>query len=271
MELTGAISIKDKLQKGVPEAIDTLRRANIKLWILTGDKRETAVSIGHSCRLLLSHPIMISLDESNFRLHLADVTEKVSKGQILSFSIVVEGSALSSFEYDGLSVDNFFRLVILADTVICCRASPKQKAFLVKTIRRYSRNTTTLAIGDGANDIGMIQEANVGIGIADKEGLQAARVSDYLIAEFRFLVKLLLVYGRWNYIRICKFTLATFWKEVVFYTTQTLYQRPNGYTGASLYEPWDLGLGCSSWSTHEGSLGFYASCLSRALCDRPAA
>ncbi|KAJ5206547.1 hypothetical protein N7491_002837 [Penicillium cf. griseofulvum] len=242
MELTGAIAIEDKLQKGVPEAIDTLRRANIKLWMLTGDKRETAVSIGHSCRLLLSHSIVISLDESNFRLRLADVTEKISKGQILSFSIVVEGSALSAFEYDGLSVDSFFRLAILADTVICCRASPKQKAFLVKTIRRYSRNATTLAIGDGANDIGMIQEANVGIGIAGKEGLQATRVSDYSIAEFRFLVKLLLVHGRWNYIRICKFTLATFWKEVVFYTTQAFYQRSNGYTGTSLYEPWGLSM-----------------------------
>ncbi|KAJ5514108.1 phospholipid-transporting ATPase [Penicillium fimorum] len=242
MELTGAIAIEDKLQKGVPEAVDTLRRANIKLWMLTGDKRETAVSIGHSCRLLLSRSIVISLDESNFRLHLADVTEKISKGQISSFSIVVEGSALSAFEHDGLSVNSFFKLAILADTVICCRASPKQKAFLVKTIHRYSRNATTLAIGDGANDIGMIQEANIGIGIAGKEGLQAARVSDYSIAEFRFLVKLLLVHGRWNYIRICKFTLATFWKEVVFYTTQAFYQRSNGYTGTSLYEPWGLSM-----------------------------
>lgn len=77
----------------------------------------------------------------------------------------------------------------------------------------------TLAIGDGANDIAMIQEAHVGIGITGREGLQAARTSDYSIAQFRFLTKLLLVHGRWNYIRTCKYTLSTFWKEACFFLT----------------------------------------------------
>jgi len=100
----------------------------------------------------------------------------------------------------------------------------------------------TLAIGDGANDIAMIQEAHVGIGIAGKEGMQAARTSDYSIGQFRFLVKLLLVHGRWNYVRICKYTLGTFWKEMIFYLVQATYQRWNGYTGTSLYEPWSLSM-----------------------------
>lgn len=95
---------------------------------------------------------------------------------------------------------------------------------------------------DGANDIAMIQEAHVGIGITGKEGLQAARTSDYSIAQFRFLTKLLLVHGRWNYIRTCKYTLGTFWKEMLFYLTQALYQRYAGYTGTSLYESWSLSL-----------------------------
>jgi phospholipid-translocating ATPase len=88
----------------------------------------------------------------------------------------------------------------------------------------------------------MIQEAHVGIGITGKEGLQAARISDYSIAQFRFLLKLLLVHGRWNYMRACKYTLGTFWKEMLFYLTQALYQRWNGYTGTSLYEPWSLSM-----------------------------
>ncbi len=95
---------------------------------------------------------------------------------------------------------------------------------------------------DGANDIAMIQEAHVGIGITGREGLQAARTSDYSIAQFRFLTKLLLVHGRWNYIRTCKYTLGTFWKEMLFYLTQALYQRYAGYTGTSLYESWSLSL-----------------------------
>jgi phospholipid-translocating ATPase len=86
---------------------------------------------------------------------------------------------------------------------------------LVKSIRKRVKKSITLAIGDGANDIAMIQEAHVGIGITGKEGLQAARTSDYSIAQFRFLVKLLLVHGRWNYVRTCKYTVGTFWKEMV--------------------------------------------------------
>ena len=126
--------------------------------------------------------------------------------------------------------------------MVCCRASPAQKASLVSAIRHKVKNAITLAIGDGANDIAMIQEAHVGIGITGKEGLQAARTSDYSIAQFRFLTKLLLVHGRWNYIRTCKYTLGTFWKEMLFYLTQALYQRFAGYTGTSLYESWSLSM-----------------------------
>ena len=112
----------------------------------------------------------------------------------------------------------------------------------MKTIRHRIKGSVTLAIGDGANDIAMIQEAHVGIGITGKEGLQAARSSDYSIAQFRFLLKLLLVHGRWNYNRVCKYTLGTFWKEMMFYLTQALYQRYAGYTGTSLYESWSLSM-----------------------------
>lgn len=83
-------------------------------------------------------------------------------------------------------------------------------------------------------------EQHVGIGICGKEGLQASRVADYSIAQFRFLQRLLLVHGRWNYVRTAKFVLLTFWKESFFYLMQAVYQRYNGYTGTSLYEMWSL-------------------------------
>ncbi|EER37380.1 P-type ATPase [Histoplasma capsulatum H143] len=221
LELAGATAIEDKLQKGVPEAIDKLRRANIKLWMLTGDKRETAINIGHS---------------------YLETTSEIERGACAHSVVVVDGQTLSTIEGDAPLQERFFDLAILADSVICCRANPKQKAFLVRSIRKRVNKSITLAIGDGANDIAMIQEAHVGIGITGKEGLQAARISDYSIAQFRFLLKLLLVHGRWNYIRVCKYTLGTFWKETVFYLTQALYQRWNGYTGTSLYESWSLSM-----------------------------
>ncbi|CEL05387.1 Putative Phospholipid-transporting ATPase [Aspergillus calidoustus] len=244
LELTGATAIEDKLQKGVPEAIDKLRRANIKLWMLTGDKRETAINVGHSCRLVKDYSTLVILDQElgNVEQSIAKLTTDITNKTVAHSVVVVDGQTLSMIEGDQNLRAHFFRLTILVDSVICCRASPKQKAFLVKSIRRQVKDSVTLAIGDGANDIAMIQEAHVGIGITGKEGLQAARISDYSIAQFRFLLKLLLVHGRWNYMRACKYTLGTFWKEILFYLTQALYQRWNGYTGTSLYEPWSLSM-----------------------------
>ncbi|KAJ5485290.1 phospholipid-transporting ATPase DNF3 [Penicillium diatomitis] len=244
LELTGATAIEDKLQKGVPEAIDKLRRANIKLWMLTGDKRETAINVGHACRLVKDYSTLTILDQENGDVQekIVDLTSDLIHNKVAHSVVVVDGQTLSEIETDQVVRDQFFQLAIRVDSVICCRASPKQKAFLVKSIRTHVNDSITLAIGDGANDIAMIQEAHVGIGITGKEGLQAARISDYSIAQFRFLVKLLLVHGRWNYVRVCKYTLGTFWKEMLFYLTQALYQRWNGYTGTSLYEPWSLSM-----------------------------
>ncbi|KAI4742762.1 phospholipid-translocating P-type ATPase [Aureobasidium sp. EXF-12298] len=244
LDLGGATAIEDKLQKGVPEAIDKLRRANIKMWMLTGDKRETAINIGHSCRLIKDYSAVTILDHETGRVEqrIATTILDINNNKVAHSVVVIDGQTLALIEEDEYLNKLFFELAVLADSVICCRASPSQKAGLVSAVRRKVKNSITLAIGDGANDIAMIQEAHVGIGITGKEGLQAARTSDYSIAQFRFLVKLLLVHGHWNYIRICKYTVGTFWKEFMFYLTQALYQRWTGYTGTSLYESWSLSM-----------------------------
>lgn len=243
-ELAGATAIEDKLQKGVPETIDRLRRAKIKLWMLTGDKLQTAVNIGHSCRLIKDYSSVTILDRSagDIQHRMAAATLELTSGCVAHSVVVIDGQTLALVESDEIIRKLFIDLAILVDSVICCRASPSQKAYLVRVIRRKVKHAVTLAIGDGANDIAMIQEAHVGIGITGREGLQAARTSDYSIAQFRFLLKLLLVHGRWNYIRTCKYTLGTFWKEMLFYLTQALYQRYVGYTGTSLYESWSLSM-----------------------------
>ncbi|KAK5118921.1 hypothetical protein LTR62_000132 [Meristemomyces frigidus] len=244
LELGGATAIEDKLQKGVPETIDRLRRANIHTWMLTGDKRETAINIGHSCRLIKDYSSITVLDTEagDVEQRVASSILSVQSGTVAHSVIVVDGQTLSTIEADKALHVLFLDLAILADSVICCRASPSQKASLVHSIRKRVIHSVTLAIGDGANDIAMIQEAHVGIGITGKEGLQAARVSDYSIAQFRFLTKLLLVHGRWNYIRTCKYIVCTFYKEMLFYLTQALFQHQVGYTGTSLYESWSLSM-----------------------------
>ncbi|KAH8722454.1 hypothetical protein GQ44DRAFT_622463 [Phaeosphaeriaceae sp. PMI808] len=244
LELCAATAIEDKLQQGVPEAIDKLRRAKIKMWMLTGDKRETAINIGYSCRLIKDFSSVTVLDHETGEVEqsIGAAILAINSGTVAHSVIVVDGQTLSQITEVAALQILFYELAIMADSVICCRASPSQKAMLVKNIRKRVKKSITLAIGDGANDIAMIQEAHVGIGITGKEGLQAARTSDYSIAQFRFLVKLLLVHGRWNYMRTCKYTVGTFWKEMLFYLTQALYQRSVGYTGTSLYESWSLSM-----------------------------
>jgi phospholipid-translocating ATPase len=242
-ELIGATAIEDRLQDGVPDTIERLRRANIKLWMLTGDKRETAISISRSCKLAKDYSTFIILDHvaGSVEQRMATAMLDLSHGTIAHGVLVVDGETLASIEGKIALKTAFLDLAILVDSVICCRASPSQKAMLVKSIRTRVNGAVTLAIGDGANDVAMIQEADVGIGISGgKEGLQAARTSDYSIAQFRFLCKLLLVHGRYNYDRISKYILGTTYKEMLFYLTQALYQRHNGYTGTSLYESWSL-------------------------------
>lgn len=242
LELAGATAIEDKLQEGVPETIDKLRRASIKVWMLTGDKRETAINIGHSARLCKPFSEIYILDVvlGDLAKRMTETIDAVGDGNVPHSVLVIDGQTLAAIDDDEDLALLFYDLVILVDSVICCRASPSQKANLVKSIRRYVPKTMTLAIGDGANDVGMILEAHVGIGISGREGLQAARISDYSFAQFRFLQKLLFVHGRWNYLRTGKYVLATFWKEIVFYIVQAHFQRYNGYTGTSLYENWSL-------------------------------
>jgi len=124
-------------------------------------------------------------------------------------------------------------------SVVCCRVSPLQKAQVVRLVRDH-QNSITLAIGDGANDVSMIQAAHIGIGISGEEGLQAARASDYSIAQFRFLQRLLLVHGRHSYRRISKLILYCFYRNVALYITQFWFTLSNGWSGETLYERFTL-------------------------------
>ncbi|KKA26695.1 hypothetical protein TD95_003347 [Thielaviopsis punctulata] len=244
LELAGATAIEDKLQDGVPETIDKLRRANVRVWMITGDKRETAINIGLSAHVALPSSEMYILDATapgNLRDVITLALTDIGRGMIPHSCVVIDGHTLNVVDSDESDLhDLFYELAVQASAVICCRSSPAQKAGIVKHIRDHVPKSMTLAIGDGANDIGMIQASHVGIGVSGREGLQAARISDYSIAQFRFLQRLLFVHGRWNYMRTGKYILATFWKEISFFPTQAFFQGYAGFTGTSLYESWSL-------------------------------
>lgn len=139
-------------------------------------------------------------------------------------------------EYNDLA-NKLLKITSCCSAVIACRVSPAQKAEVVKLVRYgSSRQAITLAIGDGANDVNMIQSSHVGIGICGHEGVQAVNSSDYAIAQFRFLKRLLLVHGRQNYKRISKVILYSFYKNIALVMALFLFNFLNGQSGTSFFE-----------------------------------
>lgn len=224
--LLGATAIEDKLQDGVPETIHTLQTAGIKVWVLTGDRQETAINIGMSCRLISEDMTLLIINEENSENTRENLTKKLaaiksqadSMQELETLALVIDGKSLTyALEKDMEKL--FLDLAVMCKAVICCRVSPLQKALVVKLVKRHLKSIL-LAIGDGANDVSMIQAAHVGVGIAGVEGLQAARSADVAIGQFRFLRKLLLVHGAWSYQRISKVILYSFYKNIALFMTQ---------------------------------------------------
>ena len=229
--LLGGTAIEDRLQEGVPESISLLGQAGIKLWVLTGDKVETAINIGFSCNLLDNDMDLIILKVTDDRIESveAQLDEKLrifglegSQEELdaaqndhepppPTHAIIIDGDTLKLALDDSIK-RKFLLLCRRCRSVLCCRVSPSQKAAVVNMVKT-GLDCLTLAIGDGANDVAMIQEAHVGVGIAGVEGRAAVMSSDYAIGQFRFLTRLVLVHGRWSYRRLAE-TIANFFYKV---------------------------------------------------------
>uniref|UniRef100_H2YBJ8 Phospholipid-transporting ATPase n=1 Tax=Ciona savignyi TaxID=51511 RepID=H2YBJ8_CIOSA len=320
MELLGATAIEDKLQDGVPETIANLSNANIKIWVLTGDKQETAINIGYSCHMLteeMKNVLIIKgytedeviksdrlnecvinqfslqeLQNSVTEVEIPNVDrnatsthglvinghslvilsilsfQKNAKIRLLtptpdnsfhSYSDVVPTNELCTYTANFLQPLNgnfhpviltvfvhalnqdmklkFLELASQCTAVICCRVTPIQKAKVVELVKK-NKKAVTLAIGDGANDVSMIKAAHIGVGISGEEGTQAVLSADFAFGQFRYLERLLLVHGRWSYMRICKFLNYFFYKNFAFTLVHFWFAFFNGYSAQSVYDDW---------------------------------
>lgn len=237
--LIGATAVEDKLQEGVPDTIDILLRAGVRVWVLTGDKKETAINIGSSCQLIQQGMPLIILSEESLEATKDAIREHAKPNT--KACLIIDGNTLR-YAFSSPDVKKELMNIALAcKAVICCRVSPIQKAEVVEMVKSMT-GEVTLAIGDGANDVAMIRAANVGIGISGQEGLQAAHNADYSISQFRFLQRLLLVHGTWSVGRLCKLILYSFYKNIALYVIELWFATVSGWSGQTIFERWTIGM-----------------------------
>uniref|UniRef100_A0A8B9T0M1 Phospholipid-transporting ATPase n=2 Tax=Neognathae TaxID=8825 RepID=A0A8B9T0M1_ANAPL len=261
MMLLGATAIEDKLQQGVPETIAILTLANIKIWVLTGDKQETAVNIGYSCKMLTDdmtevfvvtgHTVLEVREElRKAREKMMDASrsmgngfsyqEKLSSTKLTSvleaiageYALVINGHSLAHALEADMEVE-FLETACACKAVICCRVTPLQKAQVVELVKKYKK-AVTLAIGDGS--------AHIGVGISGQEGIQAVLASDYSFSQFKFLQRLLLVHGRWSYLRMCKFLCYFFYKNFAFTMVHFWFGFFCGFSAQTVYDQYFITL-----------------------------
>ncbi|KAM6125106.1 phospholipid-transporting ATPase IG [Phoenicopterus ruber ruber] len=265
MHLIGATAVEDRLQEQSAETIEALHAAGMKVWVLTGDKMETAKSTCYACRLFQTSTELLELtaktvgesERKEDRLHellmeyhkklIQDVPKNrggLKRSWTLSqeYGLIIDGSTLSlilnpSQDSSSSNYKNIFLQICLKCTaVLCCRMAPLQKAQIVRMVKNTKGSPITLSIGDGANDVSMILEAHVGIGVKGKEGRQASRNSDYAVPKFKHLRKLLLAHGHLYYVRIAHLVQYFFYKNLCFILPQFLYQFFCGFSQQPLYD-----------------------------------
>ncbi|KAJ7360512.1 ATP synthase subunit 9 [Desmophyllum pertusum] len=196
LELLCLTGVEDKLQTDVRPTLEMLRNAGVKIWMLTGDKLETATCIAQSSRLVARNQMMHTFKQISNRseAHL----ELNSLRRKNDCALIIKGDSLEvclrHYEHE------FMELACQCPVVVCCRCSPQQKADIVKLLKKHT-GKRTCAIGDGGNDVSMIQAADAGVGIEGKEGRQASLAADFSITQFRYLGRLLVWHGRNSYKR----------------------------------------------------------------------
>ncbi|EAR92863.1 phospholipid-translocating P-type ATPase, flippase family protein (macronuclear) [Tetrahymena thermophila SB210] len=263
--LVGATAIEDQLQDEVSSTIQLMKKAGIKVWVLTGDKVETAVNIGYACSLLNDQLRRILVDgysleevqkslqaayksilnevENHNQTILQSNRKKSQKNEMiknfsLDLALILTGDALIHCTENKENNETLMKISEHCKVVLACRVSPKQKQEIVHLVRVAKPESTTLAIGDGANDVNMISAAHVGVGIRGKEGQQAARASDFAVGEFKILKSLLFNHGRESYRKNSTLICYNFYKNMLLVLPQWWYAFISGYSGSSMYDPW---------------------------------
>uniref|UniRef100_A0A060T2A0 Phospholipid-transporting ATPase n=1 Tax=Blastobotrys adeninivorans TaxID=409370 RepID=A0A060T2A0_BLAAD len=233
LELLGLTGVEDKLQKDVKSSLELLRNAGIKIWMLTGDKVETARCVAISAKLVSRgqhiHTVTKLHDREAALEHLEYLTQKPDA------CLLIDGESLGL--YLNQMKDQFVEAAVRLPAVIACRCTPQQKADIARLIKTWTKKRVC-CIGDGGNDVSMIQEASVGVGIVGKEGRQASLAADFSILQFCYLTKLLVWHGRNSYKRSAKLAQFVIHRGLIISVCQAVYSVASKFEPLALFQGW---------------------------------
>ncbi|KAG8982899.1 putative aminophospholipid-translocase, partial [Tulasnella sp. 427] len=233
LELLGLTGVEDKLQEDVKPTLELLRNAGIKIWMLTGDKPETATCIAISTKLVARNQYIHQVAKLKTPSQVRDELEFLQSKS--DCCLVIDGESLQ------LCL-NLFRLEFIEiatklPAVVACRCSPTQKADVARLIRHHTKKRVC-CIGDGGNDVSMIQAADVGVGIVGKEGKQASLAADFSVTQFSFLTKLLMWHGRNSYKRSAKLAQFVIHRGLIISVMQAVFSAIFYFAPIALYQGW---------------------------------
>lgn len=239
IELLGVTGVEDKLQKDVKPSLELLRNAGIKIWMLTGDKVETARCVAVSAKLVSRSQYIHTITQLSRNSTPSAALDALSvlRSRADSAALLIDGDSLSFFMTH--HQHEFVSLAVLLPAVIACRCSPTQKADVANLIRHFTKKRVA-CIGDGGNDVSMIQAADVGVGIFGKEGRQASLAADFSITSFHHLTKLLVWHGRNSYKRSAKLAQFIIHRGLIISVCQTFYSIATELQPHALYRDWLL-------------------------------
>ncbi|OAA66958.1 haloacid dehalogenase-like hydrolase [Niveomyces insectorum RCEF 264] len=235
LELLGVTGVEDKLQRDVKPSLELLRNAGIKIWMLTGDKVETARCVAISAKLVARgqyiHTVAQLKRSSAAQEHLDFLRSKTDA------CLLIDGESLALLLATHRT--EFVAVAVRLPAVVACRCAPTQKAEIAQLIKAYTRKRVC-CIGDGGNDVSMIQAADVGVGIVGKEGRQASLAADFSITQFCHLTKLLVWHGRNSYKRSAKLAQFVIHRGLIIAVCQTMYSIAIRFEPEGLYKDWLL-------------------------------